>query len=96
MAVDFTYPADGAAGELAAKDAGRVRRETLFRLLHFLALKAKPKDIGQRVLVLAFLAGATAYGKQKQLAARMRVSPSRASRIVNSVRCEFSKLAKGN
>lgn len=98
LTADFDYPVEGdvAPAEIAQGDAAAVRRETLFRLLHFLTSKAGVKQSGQRTLVLAFLAGATSYRKQKQLASKLRVTPSRCSRIVNSVKGDFDRLARGN
>ena len=95
--VGFDYPVEEGDGEpeLARDSEARLRRETLFRLLHFLTSKAGVKQAGQRTLVLAFLAGATSYRKQKQLASKLRVTPSRCSRLVNSVKCDFDRLACG-
>jgi DNA-directed RNA polymerase specialized sigma subunit len=73
-----------------------LRRETLFRLLYFLTTRAGSKRIGQRVLVLAYLAGATSLRTQKQLGAKLGVSAGRVSQILNSAKCEFAKLAKSD
>ena len=93
--VGFQYPGEDDPGA-PCEDEGRVRRETLFRLLQFLTVKAGSKRIGQRVLVLAFLAGATPFRKQKQLAAKLGVTAARASQILNLAKAEFTRLAKGN
>lgn len=95
LAVGFEYPSEDEQ-EALNQNEGRVRRETLFRLLEFLTARAGSKRVGQRVLVLAFLAGATPFRRQKQLAAKLGVTASRVSQILNLARLEFARLAKGN
>lgn len=79
--------------EQSQDDVARARRETLFRLLHCLTTGAGTKRIGQRALVLAFLAGATPFKTQKELAAKLGVSAGRVSQILNSAKRNFAKLA---
>ena len=99
LAVDFPH------GEVAARvdgeaepsqDEGRLRRECFFKLLYFLTTRAGSKRIGQRVLVLAYLTGATPFRTQKQLAAKLGVSAGRVSQILKSAKCEFAKLGKAD
>jgi hypothetical protein len=91
--VDFVFPGDNEP-ERTCEDEGQLRREILFRLLQFLTMRAGAKRIGQRALVLAFLAGAMPFKKQKQLATKLGVSAGRASQILKLAKAEFSKLAK--
>lgn len=98
IAVEFPHDevADRLDGEAepSREDEARLRREILSRLLYFLTTRAGSKRIGQRVLVLAFIAGATPFKKQKQLAAKLGVSAGRASQILKFAKRELSKLAK--
>lgn len=89
--VPFRYPSE--ASDPEREDEARLRRQVLFRMLHLLTKNAGTKRVGRRVIVLAFVAGATPFTRQKQLAKKLKVSPSRASRIVNSLKREFAKLA---
>jgi hypothetical protein len=95
--VGFSYPAeDSEVAETAQEDQARLRREVMLRLLQMLTAgaSASARRIGQRTLVLAYLAGATPFRTQKQLAEKLGVTAGRASQILNSAKREFAKLAR--
>jgi hypothetical protein len=91
-AIEFVYPE--ASGELSEDDAVRLRRESIIRLLGFLCHRGTPRKIGVRVLLLAHLLGTGDCRTQRELAARLRISPGRVSQALKALRREFKRLAR--
>ena len=91
----FSFPDEDSS---EADDVFRVRRETIIRLLQFItAGKREPaKTVGARVLLLAFLAGASDCKTQSELAKRLGITQSGVSRALISAKKDFSMLARGS
>ena len=94
QAVAFDFDAVDSLVDTNNDDLRRVRQETTVRLLQFLATRASARACGQRVLLLAFLAGASDCKTQLELAKRLGVTPSRVSQTLKSLRSEFARLAR--
>ena len=62
-------------------------------LFEILANSGTPFQIGQIVVVLAFLAGRTPYETKAELARHLKVSPGRVSQILAVIPSEFKALA---
>lgn len=87
--VDFEYPRDEADDD---DDEQRSRRQTLMRLLQFLATDASAKKTGQRVLLLSHLLGVSGCRTQRALARRMGLTPGRVSQALNICRREMAMI----
>ena len=87
--VDFAYPDDAPEAD--------TRGDTLAALVEFLRqLTADTPALlaGQRLHVLAFLAGATPYVTQRELAEALNVTPARVSQILARLPSEWQSVAR--
>jgi hypothetical protein len=94
-AVDFDFEAlDRDSEDAGAEDLACLRREVVVQLFQMLtAGGANAKQIGRRVLLMAFLLGQSDCKTQRQLARRLGVTPEYVSRAIKSLKAEFPALA---
>lgn len=86
---DFAYPGD------APEDG--TREDTQAAIVEFLRQLTEDTPAllaGQRLHLLAFLAGASDCQTQRQLAARLNVSPGRITQILQALPIEWQGMAR--
>ena len=65
---------------------------TLAQFIWRMVLGATTRQVGQRMIVLAYLAGKTSAKTQRELARQLRVSKPRVSQIIRELPSEFQSL----
>ncbi len=93
--VPIAWPSDHEAGEVPEADAARLRQETLCRFLAFITAKKDARQVGRRVLLLAFLLRVGDCRTQRALARRLKVTEGAISQKLKSLKREFARLSRG-
>ena len=95
--VDFIYPVDEQAEEPADTnpEAAFWRRFGALKALELIASFDRPKAGGQAAHALLFLLKASPYQSQKQLAARLHISPGRCSQVIKAISVGLDSILAG-